>query len=117
MLVRIDSSSPTPLFEQIAGAVRGQIASGSIVGGEQLPPARDLAASLGVNMHTVLRAYQALRDEGLVELRRGRGVTVITAKPTERAHLAALIVEISSQAARLGLGPDEAANLVRRAMT
>jgi GntR family transcriptional regulator len=44
--------------------------------GDHLPPARDLAAELGVNTNTVLRALRLLRDEGLLDFRRGRGVHV-----------------------------------------
>jgi DNA-binding transcriptional regulator YhcF (GntR family) len=44
--------------------------------GERLPPARDLAAMLGMNRNTVLRAPRLLRDEGLLEFRRGHGITV-----------------------------------------
>src|SRR5580704_11917861 len=71
--VEIDHSSPVPLHEQVAAAIRRAIAEGEARSGERLPPARDLAAVLGVNANTVFRALRTLRDEGLVESRRGTG--------------------------------------------
>ncbi len=74
--VKIDPSEPVPLFEQVAAEIRRAIADGEARPGERLPLAKDLATVLGVNTHTVLRALRALRDEGLLEFRRGRGITV-----------------------------------------
>src|SRR5580693_6762467 len=76
MLVKIDRAEPVGLHTQVAGEIRRAIADGEAKQGERLPPARDLAAVLGVNTNTVLRALRELRDEGLLEFRRGRGVTV-----------------------------------------
>jgi len=76
MRVKIDRSEPTELHEQVAAEIRRAIADGEAKPGERLPPARDLAAVLGVNTNTVLRALRQLRDEGLLEFRRGRGITV-----------------------------------------
>jgi len=64
------------VFEQVAAEIRRAILDGEAKPGERLPPARDLAAELGVNTNTVLRSLRLLRDEGLLEFRRGRGVSV-----------------------------------------
>jgi GntR family transcriptional regulator len=71
--VKVDRGDPTDLYQQVAGEIRRAIAEGEARPGERLPPAKDLAAVLGVNTNTVLRALRVLRDEGLLEFRRGRG--------------------------------------------
>lgn len=73
MFLHLDASSPTPLYAQLIAALRRAIVSGEIADGERLPSAQDLAAALDLNRNTVLRAYRDLREEGLVELHRGRG--------------------------------------------
>jgi GntR family transcriptional regulator len=74
--IKVDRSDPALLHDQVAGDIRRAIAQGEAKPGEKLPPARDLAAVLDVNTNTVLRALRILRDEGLLEFRRGRGITV-----------------------------------------
>jgi GntR family transcriptional regulator len=74
--VNIDRSGPAPLHDQVAAQIRRAIADGEAGPGERLPLAKDLAAVLGVNKNTVLRALHTLREEGLLEFRRGRGITV-----------------------------------------
>jgi GntR family transcriptional regulator len=75
--VKLNADDPATLHEQVAAAIRRAIADGEAKPGERLPPARDLAAVLAVNSNTVLRALRILRAEGLLEFRRGRGVTVV----------------------------------------
>ncbi len=82
--VKIDRQDPTQLHQQVAAEIRRAIADGEAKPGEKLPPAKDLAAVLGVNTNTVLRALRQLRDEGLLEFRRGRGITV-TGTPQQGA--------------------------------
>ena len=74
--VKVDKTDPTDLYEQVAAEIRRAIAEGEAKPGERLPPAKDLAAVLGVNTNTVLRSLRLLRDEGLLEFRRGRGISV-----------------------------------------
>jgi GntR family transcriptional regulator len=75
--VNVNRDERMDLYGQVAAEIRRAIADGEARPGERLPPARDLAAVLGVNTNTVLRALRQLRDEGLLEFRRGRGITVI----------------------------------------
>ncbi len=74
--VKLDHANPAALHEQVAAQIRRAIADGEAGPGERLPLAKDIAAVLGVNKNTVLRALHQLRDEGLLEFRRGRGITV-----------------------------------------
>jgi GntR family transcriptional regulator len=84
--VNVDRSEPMLLHEQVAGEIRRAIADGEAGPGDRLPLAKDLAAVLGVNKNTVLRALHILRDEGLLEFGRGNGITV-TGTPEKGAVL------------------------------
>jgi len=111
--MEIDHSSSVPLHEQVAAAIRRAIADGEVLSGERLPPARDLAAVLGVNTNTVFRGLRTLRDEGLLEFRRGRGVTVTGIGP-ERTALMAKARELVALARRCGYRPEELAEIIAR---
>jgi GntR family transcriptional regulator len=74
--VKVDRTEATPLHDQVAAEIRRAIADGEAGPGERLPLAKDIAAVLGVNKNTVLRALHILRDEGLLDFQRGRGITV-----------------------------------------
>jgi len=74
--VKVDRTETAPLHDQVAAEIRRAIAEGEAGPGERLPLAKDIAAVLGVNKNTVLRALHILRDEGLLDFQRGRGITV-----------------------------------------
>jgi len=112
-IVEIDHSSPVPLHEQVAAAIRRAIAEGEARSGERLPPARDLAAVLGVNANTVFRALRTLREEGLVEFRRGRGVSV-TGIAAERSPVVAKARELVAVARRYGYRPEDLAAIIEQ---
>jgi GntR family transcriptional regulator len=111
-VLAIDASSGVALHEQVAAAIRRAIADGEALPGERLPPARDLAVVLGVNANTVLRALRTLRDEGLLEFRRGRGVTVSGAA-AGRSLVIGKARELVALARTYGYGVDELAQIMR----
>lgn len=117
MLFRVDPARNVPLSSQIAACVRRGIADESVRPGDRLPPARELATSLGISVHTVLAGYQQLRDDGLIELRRSRGATVRAGVPAERAALVELVRQVVEAARRMGLDEDELVGLIRSART
>src|ERR1700742_3860218 len=112
MLIRIDPGDPRPLHQQIELQVRSAIGDGSLPPGERLPSARDLAEDIGVNVHTVLRAYGSLRDAGLIELRPRRGAVVSAAASPPRQQLAAMARGFIAQAREHGLSPAEIVDLI-----
>jgi GntR family transcriptional regulator len=108
--VKINRDEPTELYEQVAAEIRRAIAEGEAKPGERLPPARDLAAVLSVNTNTVLRALRLLRDEGLLEFRRGRGVTV--AGTPEQGAVIARARELVQYARRQGYRVEELIGII-----
>ena len=99
------------MHEQVAGEIRRAIAEGEAKSGERLPPARDMAAVLNVNTNTVLRALRQLRDEGLLEFRRGHGVRV--AGSPERGAVLARASELLALARHSGYRREELLEIIR----
>ena len=73
----VNKTEPMALYEQVAAEIRRAIADGEAQPGERLPSAIDLAEVIGVNKNTVMRALHILRDEGLLDFTRGRGIRVV----------------------------------------
>ena len=104
MLLDIDLASQEPIFKQIRTQIVGAIATGELSPGDALPSVRSLAGDLGVNMHTVNKAYAVLRDEGDVAMR-GRSGAVIadTARSMSSAKAQEQRELIASELSRLAL--------------
>ena len=109
--VNVNRSDPLSLHDQVAAQIRRAIADGEAGPGERLPLAKDLAAVLGVNKNTVLRALHLLREEGLLEFRRGRGITVVGTP--QRGAVLARARELVDFARRHGLGRDEVIQMIQ----
>jgi GntR family transcriptional regulator len=96
--VNLDRDDPAHLHEQVAAEIRRAIAEGEAKPGDRLPPARHLAAVMGVNTNTALRALRALRDEGLLEMRPRRGIRVVgTPAESELRGRVAELVQLARQ--------------------
>jgi GntR family transcriptional regulator len=108
--VNIDRDEPVPLHDQVAAEIRRAIAEGEAGPGERLPLAKDIAAVLGVNKNTVLRAMHILREEGLVEFTRGRGITV-TGTP-EKSEVLSRVRELVDFARHYGYRREEVIEMI-----
>jgi GntR family transcriptional regulator len=110
--VKVDRSEPNALHDQVAAEIRRAIAEGEAVPGERLPLAKDMAAILGVNKNTVLRALHILRDEGLLDFQRGRGITV--AGTIEHGAVVKRVRELVEFCRIQGYRPDEVVQIIER---
>ena len=119
MLLSINEKDNRPIYLQIIGQIKEQVSSGTLQPGDELPSVRELANSLGINMHTVRNAYLKLREQGIIDLRLGRKariarlqtfVDTTTARVNFRERLKDLIVDASLE----GLSPNNIRDLVDR---
>ena len=82
----IDMSSRRPIYEQLADGLKALIARGELREGVTLPPVRQLAGDLGVNLNTVAAAYRQLQNEGLITVRHGSGAVVSSRTTAEQSE-------------------------------
>ncbi len=108
--VNIDRSEPVALHDQVAAEIRRAIAEGEAGPGERLPLTKDIAAVLGVNKNTVLRAMHILRDEGLLDFQRGRGITV--AGTPQRGAVVKRVRELVDFCRIQGYRPEEVIQII-----
>ncbi|MEU3410657.1 GntR family transcriptional regulator [Streptomyces sp. NPDC006658] len=112
MLLHWDTADTRPLHEQVAAAIRRAIAEGECRAGDRLPSARALSTALDINVNTVLRGLRRLRDEGLLEFRRGRGITV-TEGAARRSGIQLRVRELVAEASRLGYSRTDLIDMIR----
>jgi GntR family transcriptional regulator len=83
MYITIDESDKRPLYQQVIDEIKALIAEGELPEGSSLPPVRQVAADLGVNLNTIAYAYRELQKQGLVKIRHGSGAIVTSRLLTE----------------------------------
>lgn len=120
MWFHIDPSSGTPIYRQIVDQVKQAVAGGVLQPGQRLPATRDLAVELAINPNTVVKAYQVLELEGVIELPRGRGAFIANtprrALDERGALLEAAVERLVAEAFRIGCGDGEVLLSVERAL-
>ena len=117
MHIRVETSSGMPITRQIAAQIRRQCASGALHPGDRLPSVRALAVELTVNQNTILRVYERLTAEGLLERRHGDGTFVADRIPAgqmrvQRQLLSREIAHVAELARTLGVEPEEVHRLL-----
>jgi GntR family transcriptional regulator len=122
VFIRVEASSGVPITRQIGDQILAKCASGSLRPGDRLPSVRELARELAVNQNTILRVYERLTHEGVLERKHGDGTYVAQKLPRRplnqpREQLEAQVRRLAEQAAELGLERDELLALVDRAIT
>jgi GntR family transcriptional regulator len=117
VLISLREDDPRPIYVQISSEIKEQIRAGSLLPGDELPSVRELADALGVNLHTVHKAYQTLREQGVIHLRLGRRAEVaqVRTMPAGRGEIQALadrLDELITEAFHLGLSKAQFRKLV-----
>ena len=111
MLISVDFNSETPIYEQLKEQIVMGIASGALKPGEQLPSIRQMAEDLGVNLHTINKAYNQLKADGIltVDRRKGAVVNALTgpATPQQKDELRQKLKPILARAICFGLSKNE----------
>lgn len=82
MYLQLNFESEVPIYEQLKNEIIIGIAKKQLLPGERLPSVRALASDIGINLHTVNKAYQQLKQDGFLLIHRQRGVVVNPDPPT-----------------------------------
>ena len=116
MLIKVNPTSEVPIYMQIRKQIISGIASGDLTAGEHLPPVRQLAFDIGINMHTVNKAYNILKSEGYVNINGRRGVTIAErtkAEDSDISTIGIMIEEIIDEARAKGISDKDFMEMVK----
>lgn len=116
----LDLQTGVPVYRQIVDQVRGAVAAGSLVVGDQLPTVRQLAVDLEINPNTVVRAYRELEYDGLLETQQGTGTFISAQKPSRsgdqrQRQLAQIVSDAIARAGAAGFTVQDVLNQLQRA--
>jgi GntR family transcriptional regulator len=117
MYITIDEHDSRPIYRQIVDEIKALIAGGELTEGSSLPPVRQVAADLGVNLNTVATAYRQLRSEGLIKVRHGAGAVVISSRKLNGEideQTAKLLRTVLAHLCLVGLSKAEITSLVMK---
>jgi GntR family transcriptional regulator len=119
MILSIDENDNRPIYQQITGQIKEQVSRGILQPGTELPSVRDLAESLGINMHTVRSAYLKLREDGIIKLRLGRRAIItqqqqILHNVNLEDNIEARLKEIVTDALLMGMPHEDLRKLINK---
>ena len=117
MAIRVEATSPVPIYEQIADQLVFAVAGGDLAAGDLVPSVRELSVQLTVNPNTVVRAYQQLELLGVLEPLRGRGMVITTdaakrCKARRKELLRGRVDELVREAVSAGLTAEDLHQLI-----
>jgi GntR family transcriptional regulator len=112
MYITIDERDKRPLYQQVVDEIKSLIAGGELPEGASLPPVRQVAADLGVNLNTIAYAYRQLQKEGLVKIRHGAGAVVTSRLLRESTELPSQLGTALTHLALAGLKLSEVRDLI-----
>jgi GntR family transcriptional regulator len=119
MFLSINENDNRPIYLQIISQIKEQVSKGTLHAGDELPSVREVADSLGVNMHTVRSAYLKLRDQGIINLHLGRRAKIARRQTpipdtNVEAEIKNRLKEVITDASLAGISPAELRELINQ---
>ena len=114
MILNLDFNSDVPIYAQIKEQIIKSIATGDLKLNESLPSVRNMAEEIGVNLHTVNKAYNLLKDEGYINIDRRKGAVVnnlpLEKKDENIEKIKSMLELLTAQSYLLGMSKEEFIN-------